>query len=146
MAHHDRAEHLILVKGIVILLQDREALARRDLDRAARRLELAREQLQERRFASAVRANDAIAVARRELQVDVLVEDALAELEAQVVRGNHRRVVILSLSKINRYSLRMARNIERMLWPYELPGTAQRPLRSSQAPSVLSPYVPRTRL
>ena len=169
IAHHDRAQHLILVERVVILLEDREALAWRDLHHAARRLELTGEQAQERGLAGAVRADDAVAVARRELEVDILIEDALAELEAQVVRGNHsfpfipfvwKRAgsrtppampephllpLVISISyhtaaETSRpHSLKMARNIERMLCPYVVPGTAQRPLRSSQRESVLVP-------
>ena len=37
------------------------------------------------------------------------------------------------------HSVSMARNIERMLWPYVYPGTAQRPLRSYHVPSVRVP-------
>ena len=145
IAHHDRAQHLILVERIVILLENREAFARRDLHHAARRLELAGEQAQERGLAGAVRADDAVAVARRELEVDILVEHTLAELEAQVVRSNHLSTFIPFISLVScpsdrrmhrllrshclslsaapsearsmHHSLRMARNIKRMLCP-----------------------------
>ena len=43
--HDDRAQHLDLIVGIVILLQNSEAFARRDIHDAARRLDVAREEL-----------------------------------------------------------------------------------------------------
>ena len=132
VSHDDRTQYLDLIVGIVILLQDGETLPGRDLHDAARRLDVAREQLEEGRFPRAVRADDAVAIPGSKLQIDVLVEDTLAELQAEIVDGNHLSVLLF-------YLRRMARNIERMLCPYESPGTAQRPFRSCQLPSVPVP-------
>ena len=73
----------------MILLQDGEAFAGRDVNDAARRFDLAREELEEGRFARTVCSNNAVAVAGREFQVDILVEDAFAELQAQIVDCYH---------------------------------------------------------
>ena len=80
MSHDDGAQHLHLVERVVILLEHGETVARGDVHDAARRLDLAREELEECRFARAVCANDTVAVAGREFQVDILIEDAFAEL------------------------------------------------------------------
>lgn len=99
VAHDDRAQDLVVIVGVVILLQDSEALARRDLDCAACRLNVACQQFEEGGLAGTVRADDAVAVARRELEVDVLVEDALAKLEADIIDCNHRVISSLSIWK-----------------------------------------------
>ena len=99
VAHDDRAQDLVVIIGIVVLLQDSEALARCNLDRAARRLNVACQQFEEGGLAGTVRADDAVAVARRELEVDVLVEDALAKLEADIIDCNHRVISSLSIWK-----------------------------------------------
>ena len=67
MSHDDRTQHLDLIVGIVILLQDGEAFSGRDLHDAACRLDVAREQLEEGRFPRAVRADDAVAIPGGEL-------------------------------------------------------------------------------
>ena len=90
MTEHDRAQHLDLVEGVVILLEHGKALARRDVDRAFRRLDVAREDAQERRLARAVRADDAVAIARRELDAYILEQDALAKLQRQSACTNHK--------------------------------------------------------
>ena len=89
MPHDDRAQHLDLVIGIVILLENGEAFTGRDVDDAARRLDVAREQFEEGGLTRAVCTDDAVTVAGGKFQVDILVEDALAELQAQIVDRNH---------------------------------------------------------
>ena len=132
MSHDDRTQDLDLVEGIVILLEDGETLTRCNVHNAARRLDIAGQKLEEGGFSRAVRADDAVAVAGGELQIDILIEDAFAELQTQIVDGDHLSVLLL-------YLRRIARNIDRMLCPYESPGTAQRPLRSCQFPRVMVP-------
>ena len=119
VAHDDRAQDLVVVVGIVVLLQDSEALARRDLDRAAGRLNVACQQFEEGGLTGTVRADDAVAVARRELEVDVLVEDALAKLEADIIDCNHRVISSLSIWKQflrYLYLIFMLRSIIRSAW------------------------------
>ena len=90
MTEHDRAQNLDLVEGVVILLEHGKALARRDVNRALRRLDVARKDAQKRRLARAVRADDAIAVARRELDAYILEQNALAKLQRQSACTNHK--------------------------------------------------------
>ena len=97
MSHDDRTQDLDLIVGIVILLQDGETLPGRDFHDAARRLDVAREQLEEGRFPRAVCADDAVAIPGGELQIDILVEDTFAELQAEIVDGNHLSVLLFYL-------------------------------------------------
>ena len=90
MTEHDRAQNLDLVEGVVILLEHGKTLARRNVDRAFRRLDVARKDAQKRRLARAVRADDAIAVARRELDAYILEQNALAKLQRQSACTNHK--------------------------------------------------------
>ena len=45
VAHDDRAQHFVIIVGIVVLLQHGQAFARRDFNGAARRLNVACQQL-----------------------------------------------------------------------------------------------------
>ena len=81
VAHDDSAEHLILVIGIMVLLQDGHALPRRNVDGALGRLNITAQKLQESGFAGTIGTDDAVAIARRELDRYVLKEDALAKLQ-----------------------------------------------------------------
>ena len=152
MPHDDRAKNFIAIKGIMILLQDSQPLARRDFNDTASRLDLARKELQKGGLTRPVRAVDAVAISRCEFQIDILVKNAFSELKAYVICCDHKRLlwsmILRSLRSISSakysklhftYSRSIARYIERMLCPYELPGTAQRPLRSSQRLSVRVP-------
>ncbi len=89
MPHEHRAKHLIFIIGIVILLQDRDALPRRDLDTALGRFQLPRQQAQQRGFPRPVRADDAVAVARRKFQIDILEQYPLAKLQGQAACCDH---------------------------------------------------------
>ena len=110
MSHDNRAQHLDLVIGVVILLQDSETLARRDIYDAACRFDIPREQLEKSRLPRAVCTDDAVAISGRKLQIDVFVKDAFAELQTEIVDGNHLSVLLF-------YLRRMSRNIERILCP-----------------------------
>ena len=83
---HDRVENGVVVIAEMILLQEGQALARRDRHEALRRLELAREDLQERRLSGAVRADDAVAVSLGEFDVYVLEERLFTETQSDVIR------------------------------------------------------------
>jgi hypothetical protein len=91
MAHNHRLEHGVGVKGEVVLLQHRQPLARGDGDLAGLRFDLAGQDLQEGRLAGTVGANEAVAVARRELNVDVFKKLAVAIPEANVRNCNQCR-------------------------------------------------------
>ena len=81
VAHDDSAQHLILVIGIMVLLQYGHALTRGNVDGALGWLNIATQELQEGGLAGTVGTDNAIAVARRELDGYVLKEDALAKLQ-----------------------------------------------------------------
>ena len=72
VAHDDGVEDGVFVVLELILLEDGHARAGLEEDIAGRRLQLAGEHFQEGGFAGAVRADDAVAVAGCELQVDLL--------------------------------------------------------------------------
>ena len=61
--HDDRLQRRKFVKGELVLLEDRDALARVNTDRTGGRVDLAGEDLQEGRLSRAVGANEPIAVA-----------------------------------------------------------------------------------
>ena len=69
IAHDYRVQHRIGIVLELILLQGGQALPRGNRHRAGRGLQLAGQNAQERRFARAVRADNAIAVARHEFQI-----------------------------------------------------------------------------
>ena len=74
---------------VLVLLQNGHARAGLEGNAAGGGLELAGEDFQERRLARAVRADDAVAVAGRELQVDLLKQNAAAELHGEVGNRDH---------------------------------------------------------
>src|SRR5690242_3016201 len=84
VAHDDGMDDERLFERELVLAQLADAHVRLDRDVAVRRLELARENLQERRLAGAVRADEAITVAIAELDGDVLEERLLTELNSDV--------------------------------------------------------------
>jgi hypothetical protein len=73
----------------VILAKYRQALVIGDVNVARGGLELTAEQLQEGGFARAIGANDAVAVAGGEFEVNILEQDLTAEMKAEIVNGNH---------------------------------------------------------
>ena len=93
MAHDDRAQDLVVIVGVVILLQDSEALARRDLDCAACRLNVACQQFEEGGLAGTVRADDAVAVAGGKLQVDLLKKNAASKLHGKIGNRDHTTIM-----------------------------------------------------
>ena len=91
IAHDDGIHDRIGVILELVLLEDGHTDAGLDRHVAAGRLELARKDAQEGGFACAVGANDAVAVARRELQIDVLEQDGAGKLHAKIGNGYHMR-------------------------------------------------------
>ena len=70
--HHNRIDDPVLVEGKLVLAQDSEL--GRPHDRPALRVDLAGQQLHERRFSRAIRPGEAVAAPRRELRGDVVEE------------------------------------------------------------------------
>ena len=89
MAHDDRLQHLIAVKLEVILAQHGHAFAGGDDHLARGRLQLTGKHLEERRFARSVCADDAIAVAGGEFDVDVLKERLTAVRKRNILGCDH---------------------------------------------------------
>ncbi|MCY1214074.1 hypothetical protein D9M72_258780 [compost metagenome] len=89
-AARDLFEHRLgAVQRIAALVDERHLHGRPDLDLAAVRLFLAREHLEERRLAGAVRADDADDGARRHLEAQVFDQHAVAETLADVIELDH---------------------------------------------------------
>ena len=89
VAHDHGMDHGELLERELILTQLTDARVRRDRDVAVRRLELAAQDLQERRLARAVRADQAVTMAVAELDGHVLEQRFLTELDGDVGSGNH---------------------------------------------------------
>lgn len=89
MAHEDRVEHAIGVILEMVLLQDREALARTQLHGTLVGLQVAGDGAKKGGLAGSVGANDAIDVAARELDVYVFVKYSLAKLDGKIVERYH---------------------------------------------------------
>lgn len=85
----DSVHHREVIKLEVILLKDAHTLSGTLGNGAVGRGELSGENPHEGRLTSAIGSDDAIAVAGSEFHVDILEEDALAKLYAEVVDSNH---------------------------------------------------------
>ena len=84
VAHHHDVEDRVLLVLEVVLLEHPQPAALRHRDRAFAGRLVARQHAQERRFARAVRAHDAVALALRETQARALEQGLLAEALADV--------------------------------------------------------------
>eukprot|EP01133_Synstelium_polycarpum_P022954 gene22953-biopygen19479 len=84
VAHHDHVEHAHVFKRKLVLAQLAQALVGIEHDIAARRVQVAAEDLHERRLAAAVRADQAIAVAVAELDGDILKQWLGAKLHRNI--------------------------------------------------------------
>ena len=116
VAHDDGVEDGVFVVLELILLEDGHARAGLEEDIAGRRLQLAGEHFQKGGFAGAVRADDAIAVAGCELQVDLLEQDAAAELHAEVGNCDHSLLLILIVPfSIAQFSGRVQQNRRKIM-------------------------------
>ena len=87
--HDDGVEDRLLVEGELVLPQHRDPLAGADDDLPLVRLDLAGENLQKGRLAGAVGADQAVAVARGELDIDVLENDPLAVGKGDIGCADH---------------------------------------------------------
>ena len=93
VTHDHGVEHAEIFERELILAQLAEANVRLDRHVARGRRHVAAEDLHERRFAGAVRADQAIAIAVAELDRDVFEQWLRAELNREVGGGNHRRSI-----------------------------------------------------
>ena len=89
VAHDDSVENGIGVILVLVLLQNGHPRAGLDGYLAGRRLELAGQDLQKRRLARAVGADDTVAVARHELQIDLLEQHRPAKLHGKIGNRDH---------------------------------------------------------
>ena len=89
VAHDDRVQHGVGVIGVLVLLQHGHAHLGQDGHRAAGGLQLAGEDFQKGGFASAVGADDAVAVAPGELQVHVGEQGGALIAQGQIRNSNH---------------------------------------------------------
>ena len=99
VAHNDGVENRIFVVLELILLQDRHPCAGFEKDIAGRRFQFAGKNFQKGGFAGTVRADHAVAVAGGELQIDLLKQNAAAELHAEVGNRNHSLLLNTHSSK-----------------------------------------------
>ena len=87
VAHHHDVEHAHVLEGELVLAELAQTLAGVEHDVAARRLQIAAEDLHERGLAAAVRADQAVAIALTELDGNVFEERLGAELHGDVGGG-----------------------------------------------------------
>ena len=95
VAHQHDVEHAHVLVRELVLLELAQPLVRVERDIAARRLEIAAEDLHQRRLAAAVRADQAVAIAVAELDADVLEQGLRPELHGDVGGGQHVEVTIM---------------------------------------------------
>lgn len=84
MAHEHRVEHRALIVFEVVLLEYRESFVRPEGDDPRVGVTSPLSTLRKVDFPCAVGSDYAVAVARRELQIDILEQDPLAVLNFQV--------------------------------------------------------------
>jgi hypothetical protein len=94
MAHDHGIENGILVKGELVLVEHRYALSRPFANLAPVRLKITCKDLQKGGFTSAVRPYKAVAVARGELDVNVLEDYPLAIGKSYIGCGYHNSFLI----------------------------------------------------
>ena len=89
VSHDNGVEHRVIVVQALVLLEHRHAPLGVEHDAAAGGLQLAGEDLDKGGFARAVCADDAVAVAGRELQVHARKEHGRPELDGEIVDRKH---------------------------------------------------------
>ena len=89
VAHDDGVQDGVFVVGVLVLLQNGDPLVGIDGDRAAGGIQLAGEDPQEGGLACAIGADDAVAVAGQELQVNMLEQPLAAKLHTEIADSNH---------------------------------------------------------
>ncbi len=89
VAHQHHVEHALVLEGELVLAQPSHPLAGVDRHRPRARLQLAAQDLHERRLAAAVGADQAVAVAAAELDGDVLEQGLGPELHGNAGDDDH---------------------------------------------------------
>ena len=97
IAHDDRVEHGIVVVEALVLLEHRHAALGVEHDAAAGGLELAGENFDKGGLARAVGPDNAVAVARRELQIHAGEEHGRPELDGEIVDCQHSLLLYIIL-------------------------------------------------
>ena len=90
VAHDDGVEHRVVVVEALVLPEDRHAPFGIEHDAAAGGLQLPGEDFDEGGLARAVRADDAVAVARRELEIHAGKQHRRPELNGEIVDCQHK--------------------------------------------------------
>ena len=90
--HDDRVDDRLIIEGELVLAQDRDPLPGADGDLALVLLHIAGKDLEKGRFPGAVGADDAVAVPRRELDVDVFEQHPLAVGKGDVGNVDHASI------------------------------------------------------
>ena len=89
VALDDRVKHSLIIILKMILLEERQSLSRCDGDTSGRRLQLSGQYLQKCGLACPIRANDAIAVAFGEFDVDIFEQCSLSETQRDIICSYH---------------------------------------------------------
>jgi hypothetical protein len=89
VAHQHHVQHALVLVGELVLAQPSHPLGSVDRHRARGWLELAAQDLHERRLAAAVGADQAVAVSAAELDGDVLEQGLGPELHGNAGGDNH---------------------------------------------------------
>ncbi len=102
-----RFHHRAVVELKVVLTEHAQTLARAKRYCAVGGLQLAAEYAHQRRLARAVGTDDAVAVARRKCEVNVLKKSAFAKLLAKIVYLYHYKCEAVSRGTLTLYLLKM---------------------------------------
>ena len=100
LAHDDGVHHVIGVVGVLVLLQHGHPGVGQDGHLAGGGLQVPGEDFQESRLSGAVGADDAIAVAPKELQVHMGEQRGAAVIQAQVGNSNHGGLLISNMIQL----------------------------------------------
>ena len=97
VSHDDGVEDGIFIVGVLVLLQNGDPLGGVDGDGTGGGIQFPSQNPQEGGFARAVGADDAVAVAGQELQINVLEQPLAAELHTEVAYSNHFLLLIFNI-------------------------------------------------
>ena len=92
IAHHHRFFDGIIVERKVVLLQNGHTLSLRHSYSAGIVFEFSRKHFQKSRFSGSVRADNAVAVARRKFHIDVFKQRLVAEFDTDIGYGYHSQL------------------------------------------------------
>ena len=89
VAHQYGIQHRTIIIFEVVLTEHRHTFAWSHLNSTLRRVKFTRDGAEQGGFASTISTDDTINITVRKLHVDVLIQDALTELDGQVGQCNH---------------------------------------------------------